>query len=252
MTKKSCVLKQILFLSAVWYITAGYSQSIITVTETNRHGWEKEEQHLGKITFTNGPSNAPFHNGSLEFSAPVNGHRRFVRMRNTRYSGVLLSSITHLSYSTYIQKADSKLDAPFIVLQVDGDGDGIEDNHMVFILKFQSEKYLKGTGIAPQGPVRKKVWQTWDALNGGWFTGPTQTPDSGAVVYTIASYVKTHPNARILNDHSGGGVRLQAGGVPMADNFIGNADAFTIGINGKITVYDFEAGMDAAKNLTGI
>ena len=121
---------------------------------------------------------------------------------------------------------------------------------MVFNLKFQSEKYLKGTGIAPQGPVRKKVWQTWDALNGGWFTGPTQTPNSGAVVYTIASYVKTYPNARILNDHSGGGVRLQAGGIPMADNFLGNADAFTIGINGKITVYDFEVDSKAVLERT--
>ncbi len=36
-----------------------------------------------------------------------------------------------------------------------------------------------------------------------------------------------------------GGVRLQARGIPMADHFLGNADAFTIGINGKTTVYYF-------------
>jgi hypothetical protein len=28
----------------------------------------------------------------------------------------------------------------------------------------------------------------------------------------------------------------------LADNFLGNADAFTIGINGKTTIYDFEVG----------
>jgi hypothetical protein len=36
----------------------------------------------------------------------------------------------------------------------------------------------------------------------------------------------------------------------MANNFVGNADAFTIGVNGKTTVYDFELGRDAVDART--
>jgi hypothetical protein len=250
-TKTTNFLNQICALVLFFSSTTIFSQTIVTVTSSNLHGWVKEEQHLGKINFANGPSKPPFNKGSLEFYAPENGaNRRFVRMRNTAYSGLLLSSITHLSYSTFVQKANSDLDAPFLVLQVDGDGDGVEDTHMAFNLKFEGEKYLKGRGIAAQGPVKKDIWQTWDALKGAWFTGPVKTPDSGAPLYTIADYVKEHPNARIINDSTGGGIRLQAGGVPMANNFVGNADAFTIGVNGKTTVYDFELGRDAVDART--
>ena len=107
--------------------TTIFSQTIIKVTESDRHGWEKDEQHLGKIRFTNGPSKPPLQKGSLEFDAPVNGPARHVRMRNSDYSGILLSSITQLGYSTFVQKAGSDRDAPLLVLLVDIDGDGIAD-----------------------------------------------------------------------------------------------------------------------------
>lgn len=242
-------LKQIFILVSSFCSTTIFSQSIVTVTNSSLHGWVKEEQYLGNISFTSGPSKPPLQKGSLEFNAPINGNGRFVRMRNTGYSGLLLSSITQLSYSTFVQKADSKLDAPFIVLQVDADGDATEDTHMVFNLKFQNPKYTKDTGVKWQGPIRKKVWQTWDALHGAWFTGLEKDPEAGAPMYSLSSFISTHPNARIVNDKSGGGVRLQAGGIPMADNFLGNADAFTIGINGQTIVYDFEVG--SRDNLKG-
>jgi hypothetical protein len=126
-------------------------------------------------------------------------------MRNTGYSGLLLSSITQLSYSTFIQKADSKLDAPFVVLQVDNDGDGLQDDHIIFNVRFQTGAYMKGSGIATQGPIKEKVWQTWDAFNGGWFTGTEKAADTSTSLYSLAAYVKEHPNARIVNDSTGGG-----------------------------------------------
>src|SRR4051794_22185953 len=170
-TKKKYFLKQIFIIVSAFCSITIFSQSIVTVTENSPHCWVKEEQYLGKISFKNGPSKPPLQKGSLEFNAPINGHRRFVRMRNTGYSGLLLSEITHLGYSTFVQKADSKLDAPFIVLQVDANGDGTEDTHIVFNLKFQNPKYTKYTGVRWQGPIHMKVWQTWDALRGAWFTG---------------------------------------------------------------------------------
>ncbi len=253
--------------------TITFSQSMVRVTESNLHGWEKNEQYLGKIRFTNGPSKPPLHKGSIEFDAPVNGHARQVRMRNSNYSGILLSTITELSYATYVQKAGSKWDVPLLVLLVDIDGDGkagkdgIKDGdvpHITFIPRFQNVEDTTGypvkygwyrpkktndKGIRWQHQVRQNAWQTWDLLHGGWvnWTIVNNTVDTSPALFSLASFIAQHPNARIINDKRGGGVRIQAGGPDMSDNFVGNADAFTIGINGKTTVYDFE--MDSVAPL---
>ena len=262
--KTNQFVKHVFVAAFSLYSTTIFSQTIITVTDTDRHGWEKHEQHLGKLRFTNGPSKPPLNKGSLQFDAPVNGHARQVRMRNSNYSGILLSSITQLSYSTFVQKAGSKRDVPLLVLLVDIDDDGIEDYHFSFDPRFQNPKDTTGIptnfgwykpkkmndkAIRWQYPIRQKVWQTWDALNGGWFTWTTRekTFDTRPPMYSFSAFISKHPNARIVNDKFGGGVRIQAGGIPMADNFIGNTDAFTIGINGKTTVYDFESGKDTVR-----
>lgn len=267
--KTNHFLKQV-FATVFFFSSATiFSQTIITVTESNLHGWMKDEQYLGKIHFTNGPSKPPLQNGSLEFNAPVNGHARHVRMRNSGFSGLLLSSITQLSYSTFVQKSGSKRDAPFVVLSVDADGDGIEDTHMFFDPRFQNPEDTTGIptkfgwfkpskindkAIRWQYPICQAVWQTWDALHGGWSTWTTgeKSFDTSPPMYSLSVFIAQHPNARIVNDKNGGGIRLQAGGTPMADNFLGNADAFTIGINGKTTIYDFELGTDTANKHNGI
>src|SRR2546427_322509 len=90
------------------------------------------------------------------------------------------------------------------------------------------------------------TWQTWNALVGGWwninagFFGPPLT--------TISSYVAAHPGARIMNRADGaGGVRIAAGyGAGAWDNFVGNVDAFTIGVGAVVTNYDFEPGAGPA------
>lgn len=248
--------------------TTVFSQSIITVTDSNPHGWMKHEQYLGKIRFAKGPSKPPLQKGSLEFDAPINGHARHLRMRNNEYAGVLLSSITALHYSTFIQKAGANRDAPLLVLLIDTTNDGIEDMHLTFVPRFQNPadttgfptnygwfrpKKTNDKAIRWQHPVRQQVWQTWDALHGAWNTWPAageaeKTFDAHPPLLSLASFIARHPNARIVNDSLGGGVRIQAGGIPMADHFLGNADAFAIGIKGKTIIYDFELGTDMAKN----
>lgn len=257
------------------YSTTIFSQTKVTVTDSNLHGWMKHAQHLGKIRFTIGPSKPPLQKGSLEFDAPVNGQGTQIRMRNNTYSGILLSSITELSYSTFVQKAGSKQDAPMLVLLVDldgdgtPDGDGIDETHLSFTPRFQNPRDTTGfatrfgwykpnktdnKSIRWQYPVRQKVWQTWDAFHGGWliWTIKGKKIDTLPTLYSLSEFIAQYPNARIVNDKQGGGVRLQAGGTPMANNFLGNADAFAIGINGKTTVYDFELSMDTVQNQTKI
>lgn len=265
MMKTNQFLKQVFVAIFSLCYTIIFSQTIITVTDSNLHGWMKDELYLGKISFTNGPSKPPLQKGSLEFNAPANGHARQVRMRNSGYAGILLSSITQLSYSTFVQKAGSKRDVPLLVLLVDIDDDGIEDVHFCFDPRFQNPQDTAGIPtnygwykpkkrndekIRWQYPIRQKVWQTWDALHGGWSTWTTHEKafDANPPMHSLPGFIAQYPNARIVNDNKGGGVRLQAGGIPMKDNFVGNADAFTIGINGKTTVFDFEFSSDSASS----
>lgn len=259
-------LKQVVATVVFFSSTTTFSQIKVTVTDSSLYGWAKHEQHLSKISFTTGPLKPPLSNGSLQFDAPVNGHARQVRMRNSDYSGILLSSITELSYSTFVQKAGSKRDAPLLVLLVDIDGDGkaqregIKDGdipHITFIPRYQNLEDTSGNatkfgwykpkktddkGIRWQHPVGQNTWQTWDLLHGGWvnWTVVNKTVDTTPALFSLSSFIAQHPNARIINDKAGGGVRIQVGGPDMADNFIGNVDAITIGVNGKTTVYDFE------------
>ncbi len=212
----------------------------------------------------------PYRKVASNLDAPVNGHARQIRMRNSNYSGILLSSITELSYSTFVQQAGSKHDVPLLVLLVDIDGDGkaeregVKDGdipHLTFIPRFQNLEDTSGypvkfgwykpkktndKGIRWQSPVHQNAWQTWDLLHGGWvnWTVVNNTVDTSPTLFSLSSFIAQHPNARIVNDKRGGGVRIQVGGPDMSDNFIGNIDAFTIGINGKTTVYDFELGTD--------
>lgn len=59
---------------------------------------------------------------------------------------------------------------------------------------------------------------------------------------SIDDYLAAFPDATIVNSATGlGGVRLVAGfGAPAWNNFIGNADAFTIGVGSNSVTYDFE------------
>ncbi|MEO6455118.1 MAG: FlgD immunoglobulin-like domain containing protein, partial [Ginsengibacter sp.] len=123
------------------------------------------------------------------------------------------------------------------------------DDPIVFVPKYQSGNYITGPQLPNQGTVQKKVWQTWDALNGGWWTGPTTDPDNGGALYKLSAYISQHPLARILNTSSTiGGIRLNAGGPGFANNFMGNADAFIIGVYGNSKIFDFELGIDAGQD----
>jgi hypothetical protein len=88
--------------------------------------------------------------------------------------------------------------------------------------------------------VTPGTWQTWDAFNGGWWALSAGT--FGPPLTTLKFYRSQHPNARIVNTLTGGGgVRIVTGfGAGSWDNFIGNADAFQIGVGPDTTIYDFE------------
>jgi hypothetical protein len=220
-----------------------FSQTIVTVTDCNLNGWIKDQRGTTKIKFINGPSTPPLGKGSFQIAAP-DARSNVGRIRNGQYSRLLLSAITELSFSTFIEQRGSMenpyTDAPFIVLQVDSDGDNIAEWHLVFDPGSQSQPYVQ-TNFPDQGKTQLGVWQTWDMYHGGWFDG-ADDPQHGFPLFSLATFIAQHPSAIILNDatQGGAGIRVSGGGPVSSGNFIGDVDNFRIGVNGVTTIYDFE------------
>lgn len=230
--------------------------AVIVVTPQGNNGWFF--QTVGGTAsggFENGPGAPPMGTGSLELKVGANGDD-FVAYRNINYSGTLLSSLTAMNYSTYIS-AHNGCVAPYIVLSIDINGDGIfdptpgNDDALFFEPCYQNGTYVTdppGQLIPPQNgggpnPTTVGSWQYWDAYIGGWWSA-NYGGAGGPPLTTLATYISLHPGAKIINtDSCLGGVRLRAGpGAPVWSNFEGNVDAFTIGVSGNNTTYDFESG----------
>jgi hypothetical protein len=223
-----------------------FSQNIITVTDCNLNGWVK--QPIGKSTlgFVSGPATPALGKGSIKFNVPAGGifwPGDFVRFRNGQYSGTPFSSLTELSFSTFIEVRDTIADIHFLVILSDINGDGSAEHNLVFDPRYQKPPFIRST-MPNQGNTIEHVWQTWSVLNGGWFFGGTTEtdPDHNGPYFTLSEYLSLYPNATIRNDASKGGpaIRLSAGGVVFKPNFYGSMDNFKIGINGVTTTYDFE------------
>jgi hypothetical protein len=167
-----------------------------------------------------------------------------------------LSSLTALDYYTYVNHfVDSQ--APYLLLNIDTDNDGLADDFLFFEPVYQNGSY-SGDATPNQCPANPQcvstgVWQHWNALTGGWWSGNDNS--GGPPLHTLAGYAALHTSAKIVNRGDGaGGVRIAVGGGAGAwDNFDGNADAFTIGVNNNDTTYNFDlhtgpANKDQCKN----
>jgi hypothetical protein len=212
----------------------------VLVTDANLGDWADNSIGGANVAFVPGPATPPLGTGSAEFRVGPNGDDA-AQLRNSAYEGTKLSQLTTLSYSTYVQ---DNLDgqAPYIILNVDLDGDLTTTNDrdlLFFEPVYQSADFFPTN---PQGPVALNTWQTWDALNGGWWSlNGTAGATPGTGVKPLSIILASFPNASIVNTTSGGGVRLVAGfGAGAWDDFVGNADAFKIGVAGCTTTYNFE------------
>ena len=210
----------------------------VIVSDANMNGWVKNPAGLATVKFVTGPSTPPLGSGSVQLASP---DKSFARLRDTTHSGILLSSVTELSYSAYVEQRDSTVDMIFLVVLIDADGDGKSEHNLVFDPRYQTGNFV-GSKFPDQGITKKSIWQSWDALHGAWFFGCCDDPDRGFPPFSLATYLLQYPNARINNDvtKGGGAIRVSGGGPAFSKNFIGYADNFKIGINGVTTTYDFE------------
>ncbi len=224
-------------------------ETIITVTPCSLNGWVDQRNPNTQATLTVGSAAPILGQGMLAYSTLDGSLGNF---RSEAYHNTLLSSLTTFRYSSYIQSRTNNTDDVYIVLQVDRTGDGLEDDRLIFEPRWQTGRWVAGV-LPDQGPTLEKTWQRWDLLQAIWWLGPPQTlnPERGGTYFTLASYIARNPDARIVNQQLGGGfggIRVNVGTprvAPFIDywggEFTGYIDAFTIGINGQNTTYDFEA-----------
>lgn len=203
--------------------------------------------------FVVGPDVPPLGVGSLEFRTSPAGSDA-AQARNTAFGGVLLSDFTALGYSSYVEQNNGGTSgtlgnggqAPYIIMQVDYDGNSSVDDLLFFEPLYQGATFFPTN---PQGPLAMQTWQTWDALAGGWYSvfgtagsGPGANVKSFNTFFTPA--LGGDADARLVNSSSGlGGLRFVVGfgGPTDFGNFIGNIDNVTVDTATIAALtYDFE------------
>ncbi len=201
-----------------------------TVEPANMQGWgfaqESGTTGTGFGDFVPGPGTAPLGAGSARLVVDDNG--RWL-LFNNQFSGTRLDQLTALSYGTYRVRGG---DALAITLQFDMDFD-LSDADTSWQGRLVFEPYLTAT-------VQTGAWQTWQPMTGKWYA--TRAPYNGlcpmSAPCTFTQVLTNWPNAG-LRANNLGFTYFKAGG-PWTGGFEGNIDAFTIGINGTDTTFNFE------------
>jgi hypothetical protein len=229
-------------------ITIAFTVSALAVASAavagghpRHHGWAKHHggwaqfhescgavPSTGSQAFVRGPGDPPAGRGSLEFRIGANGDS-YETIRYRRLHGVKLSRLTELSYWTYVQRFGSGGQAPYLDLRIDNNNDGTADDTLTFEPVYQTS----------QGAVVLNTWQDWDAFTGLWWAESSGGPPP---LFTLATYIASHPDARIVNTGGReGGFILSAGcGGAAWTNFVGNADKVRIGVDGRTRTFNFE------------
>jgi hypothetical protein len=231
------IVKSILGAGVALALVAGTAYAATVVVHPgDMDGWTSNTSGTSSsVTFENGPGTPPLGSGSVELSVGADGNGA-AQVRNASYGGTLLSSLTELSYSTFVDQDGSGGQAPYIILHVDYTNDGVYDDLLFFEPVYQDASFFPSN---PQSSIVLDTWQTWDALIGGWWSvNGTAGATPGTGVKSLQDILAVESDATIVNTASGlGGLRVVAGfGAGAWDNFVGNVDNVTV--NG--TTYDFE------------
>jgi uncharacterized repeat protein (TIGR01451 family) len=225
----------------------------VVVTPANPQGWQfTASSGVGNVPppasyLAPGFETPPLGIGSVHLTPGQDGNDS-AQTRQTLYSGTLLSAITALSYSTFTEVDGSGGQSPYIILDIDTNGDTTVDDRLFFEPVYQTGAY-SGDPVPNQGALVTDTWQTWNARIGGWWSFNAAT--FGPPLVTLDTYIAANPTARIMNPGANGGVRIVTGGGAGAwDNYLGAADNFTIGVSGVNTTYDFEPAASTIITVT--
>lgn len=209
----------------------------VVVSPANLNNWlfyndetDQIDNSLG--TFVNGPSTPLAGSGSAQIS--VTGTQRR-NLATYQFSGIPLTSITTLKFSTYNPSAGNPGSANrsgYLQFNVDFNGSDTFQRRLVFI-------------PSQNGTVVQNTWKEWDAINSGnalWgYSGATWpvTGGSGTTPKTWSQILADYPGVRIRVTDAFLGIRV---GEPYPDGYTENIDSFKFGTSSGTTTYDFERG----------
>jgi hypothetical protein len=236
-------------LCAVVVLTSEVGRAVVVqVTPSTPNGWASYLTDdsgtigtgSGTAGFVTGPSTPPLGVGSFHLMTPAGGGDQSVQLRNSSFAGTRVDSLTTLSYSTHATAWNGS-QLPYLTLWLDLDGNGSRDDRLWFEPTYSSAGAGNGNPN-PQPNVALNQWQTWDALNGMWYSDNVAGPGANAI--TLAAYLAApgNGNATIINDAGQGigGIRIATGFAGAADNFNAYVDNFSIGTVAGVTTFDFE------------
>lgn len=200
------------------------SGTTVVVTPANMQGWAfmDDNGNGGVGQMVSGPETPPLGTGSAEL-AVVTRSQGYM-LATPAFAGTKLSDITTLSYSSY-QIGPTLAIALQFDTQYTPDATGYQ-GRLVF------EPYQNGHATVGSG------WQSWNPLDGIWWSSHVQAdhPCTQASPCSWEDILAAWPDATIS-----GNTLFKAGG--NWESFDGNVDAFTIGVNGENTTYDFEPAL---------
>jgi hypothetical protein len=203
-----------------------------------------------------GPATPPLGIGSAELGVGngITGGDGAAELGNIGFAGTALSAITALSYSTY-DVTNNGSQFPYLRLYVSFDGGATLGDVFFFEPPYQTTT-SGNPSLPPQGPEALNTWQSWNALEGGWWSnngadgltpGGQCTPGTGVESLSdcLTADGSSLANAVIFNptDSLGdllGGVRFDVGVASPDEQFLGYVDDFTIGIGRDATTFDFD------------
>lgn len=175
-------------------------------------------------------------NDKVKFTVGADGGDA-AQIRTSQFNGVKISDLTKLQYTTNVsQWVDGQV--IYIIMEVDLDGVPGGDTTLLFFEPvYQDATFFPSN---PQSSVALNVDQTWDALNGGWWsTTGLGGAGPGVDVKSLDDILAAYPNATV-GFSSAGAIRFVAGfGEGAWNNFVGTLDDVVIGVNGVDNVFTF-------------
>ncbi len=205
---------------------------IVTVKPSAPNGWSfASGTPAGAGQFVPGPASPPLGAGSAQMAFTTKGDYSLV---TTAFAGTRLQAISRLTFSTYLS-GTAGLQPPAHYLKFDIDYDVTDGN-------VQAQGKLVFT--PDKGPVASQmnVWQSWDALantRAWWATSAPGTEHcTERAPCTWHEVVECWPNAAISVGNGQLLFRTIFDAAKMPFSY--QVDAFTLGIDGINTTFDFE------------
>jgi large repetitive protein len=228
--------------------------TFVTVTPSMLEEWTLTTSDEGtpggspSSTIVSGPGTPPLPPGSLRLAVGTDGADA-AEARSDRWDGLYLRDLPVLSYASYQESGGSGGQAPYLILRVDHDNDGDQDDLLFFEPVYQTADFC---GALTQPDVATGTWQTWNAAEGCWWSlNGTGGATAGSGVKPLSDILLAQPDARLVTGASGGSFRVVAGfGSGAWDDFIGYVDELRVALEPvDDTTYDFDP--DPSITITG-